>query len=195
MSMPSRTPTEDLFDALRRGDEYALAKFLPPLRARLIHLAKDRLVGEELAEEVVQETLSTLWEKRETVSDAEHLLPFLFQILRNKIGNTYLTSRRQRRARRAGTDPAEALAGSEPQQPELVVAAHELKSILASAVDRCAAEHETFGQILRLLQEGRSPKEIQGQFGDVSMGTVHSRIHRARKRLKQILEEEFQVRL
>ena len=33
---------------------------------------------------------STMWEKRDAIRDPGHLLPFLFQVLRNKIGNVYL---------------------------------------------------------------------------------------------------------
>ena len=91
----SGTPIEEVFDALRRGDQSALQKFFPRLRERLFHLAKQRLGGDR-AEEVVQETLTTLWERRDSIEDAGHLLPFLFQVLRNKIGNAYMRAQKER---------------------------------------------------------------------------------------------------
>ena len=84
-----------LFEALKSGDRAAMQELLPPLRERLLRLAEKRLRG-DYPEEVVQETLKTLWEKRNAVSSAAHLLPFVFQTLRNKIGNVFYRACRDR---------------------------------------------------------------------------------------------------
>jgi RNA polymerase sigma factor (sigma-70 family) len=192
--MPDGTPIEDLFDALRKGDEKALERLLPPLRERIVRLAKERLGEAGLAQEVVQETLSEVWAKRESIRDAAHLLPFLFQTLRHKIGNCYLRARRER-ARSADLQVGDRAAPREAGNPERIAEAEELRRSMIMAIKKCAAEHPMWGEVLRLLRSGRSASEIRDALGDVPMATIHTRIHRARARLREILRDEFQIDL
>ena len=189
-----RTSIEELFDALQGGDEEALERLLPPLRVTLTRVAKRRLGGQDV-EDVVQETLGTLWKKRESIRERRHLLPFILQILRNKIGNTYLRPRRQR-GTRSGEGRLESVpANPETVHPEALLAAAEFDDIVTKAVGKCAAENPGFGEILRLLREGRSPADIRGELGSIPMGAVRTRICRARQRLREVLREDFQVDL
>jgi RNA polymerase sigma factor (sigma-70 family) len=188
----TRSRNERLFAALREGDEDALRVLLPPLRERLTRFAKLNLRG-ELAEEVAQETLRTLWEKRSSIEDAGHVLPFLFQVLRHKIGNAYQRARLERASFPSGVEAHDPPAGPRPTDPDRVLEGRELDRILREAIRRCAAENRTWGRILQLLREERSPSEIRRELGDIPMATVHTRIFRARKRLREILREEFRL--
>ena len=192
--MPDGTPSEELFDALRSGDEQALERLLPPLRERIARLAKRRLGEAVLAQEAVQETLSEVWAKRSSIRDADHLLPFLFQTLRHKIGSCYLRARRERE-RTADLQAGDRAAPSEAGNPERIAETEELRHSVAMAIEKCAAEHRMWGEVLRLLQSGRSAHEIRDALGDVPMATIHTRIHRARARLREILRDDFQIDL
>lgn len=193
MPRSERSLAESLFDALRDSDGKALRTLLPALQGRLQAVAKQRL-SESLAEEAVQETFETLWRKRDALQGADHVLPFMFQVLRNKIGNAYLRAKRHSEVdvdsptgEKALRDPA--------TDPHLIVEGHEFENVIDLAIERCAAEHEMWGNVLRMLREGRSPAEIRESLGDVPMATVHTRIFRARQRLKQILREHYDVDL
>jgi RNA polymerase sigma factor (sigma-70 family) len=183
-----------LFEALKKGDQDALEEFLPHLRARALQLAKERLRRDEQVEDVVQATLSTFWEKRDRVREPSHVLPFLFQILRHNIGNLYWRSRRGDERQLSEVGDRE-FARPEGQNPETETAAHELDRIVERAIETCAAEHEVWGQVLRLLRAGRSTSEVGKELGNVPRGTVHSHIFRARRRLRQILEEDYDVKV
>ena len=159
-----------------------------------MRLAQKRLQKEEV-EDVVQQTLSTLWEKRTSVRDPNHLMPFIFQIFRNKLGDTY-----RRKKQRKGTHVSEpkvlnSLKNPTADTPELLLEEKELGKILRDAIDICAAENGTWGEVLRLLQQGLSREEIQRKLGDIPMATVYTRIFRARQSLMKILKEEFGVEL
>ncbi len=192
--MPTGSQIDLLFDALRRRHEEDLRRLIPPLQERLTALAKERLRGQLPAEDVVQETLATLWEKRASVRSSRHLLPFVFQILRNKIGNVY--SKTNRLPDNPGRDVKVETIAANPAgtDPESEAGANELEGILEAAVSKCAAEHPMWGKVLELIREGRSPAEIRKELG-VPMATVHTRIHRARKRLREILENDFGIEL
>ena len=191
MAQPDLSISESLFRALQNSDRASLHALVPPLQERLRAIAKQRL-SESLAEDTVQETLTTLWEKRNALQSAGHVLPFIFQTLRNKIGNVYL--RAQRRSE-LGADSN--LGGGELPQPaanpETLAEGMEFERLLGQAIERCAAEHEMWGAVLRMLKGGRSATEIRESLGDTPMATVHTRIFRARQRLKQILREDYDI--
>ena len=193
MAQPDHSLPEKLFVALRESDEVALRALVPALRGRLQAIAKQRL-AESLSEDIVQDTLTTVWKKRDALRSADHVLPFIFQTLRNKIGNAYLQAERraeisssshhgERGSRQVAMDPESALEGEE------------FERIVELAIERCAAENETWGAVLRMLRAGHSPAKIRESLGDIPMATVHTRIFRARQRLKQILREEHGIEL
>jgi len=180
---------EALLTALQRGDEDALHRLLPSLRGRLTAIAKHRLEGGE-AEEVVQDTLVILWEKRASVRDGTHLIQFAFQTLRHLIGNVHAMRRRHS----AATSPE--LPGSAHGswgQPEHGAREEEMDRLLDEAIARCASENESWGRILGWLRDGHTPAEVGEKLGDVPVATVYTRIHRARERLREILRTLHRV--
>ncbi len=180
---------EPLLAALRAGDEDALHELLPILRERLASVAKRRLEGEE-AEEVVQDTLTTLWQKRDSVTSGRHLLQFVFQTLRYKIGNVY-----RARQRHDTTELPErvGLSSGGWWQPDSAARSEEFERILDLAIARCAGENELWGRILGWLRAGHGAAGVRRLLGDVPMATAHTRIHRARTRLREILQDEHGV--
>ena len=68
---------EKLYNLLQTGDLDTFGEVITPVRGRIVHLAQQRLQRDDV-EDVVQQTLSTLWEKRSSVRDPEHLMPYLF---------------------------------------------------------------------------------------------------------------------
>ncbi len=191
-SMVERHHIQRLVEALRTSDRGAVDELLPPLRARLVRVAKQR-VQEELVEEVVQETLATVWEKRESLPDADRVLPFVFQVLRNKIGNVYLRARRTG-GRHVGLDEAAAAPAEAPfADPVAQAEAAELERVLGEAMERCGQRSEKNGEMLELLWAGRSPAQMQRELGGISMSTLLSRTHRARRMLREVLADEFGV--
>lgn len=192
--MPPGLEIDQLFEALHRGHEADLLRLIPALQERLTALAKERL-GEQLAvEDVVQETLATVWEKRSAVQSPQHLLPFVFQVLRYKIGNVYSKARRLPEIPASEVSVSIAEADRASSDPEEAVRATELVSILDAAIRRCAEEHPLWGKMLELIREGRTAAEIREELG-IPMATVHTRIHRARKRLRKILENDYGIEL
>jgi DNA-directed RNA polymerase specialized sigma24 family protein len=187
-----------LFNALVEGDKAALHSLLPPLRERLLRLARKRIGGtlpEGAAEETVQETLSVLWEKRESVREPGHLMPFVFQVLRHKVLNAGYRARREERRQGEVTKSSHDRAGLAGANPEVVFQARELDDVLKGAIEACAEENPAWGRMLQLLREGQGVEEIRAELGDISVAALYTRLHRARKRLKEILRQKYGIDL
>ena len=144
-------------------------------------------------EDVVQQTLLTLWERRSSVRDPDHLLPFLFQILRNKLGDSYRLKKRERTFNARHSGHLDSVYNRQMTNPEEIHNERELEGIICEAIEICAAENAMWGKILQLVRDGRSREEIRKALGNIPMATVYSRIYRARQMLIQILKEKFGV--
>lgn len=189
-----KTSIDKLFNLLQAGELDSFDEAFIPIRQKIIRLAQKRLQREEV-EDIVQQTLSVLWEKRTSVRDADHLMPFIFQILRNKLGDTYRRKKLKNETHVSGSRILDSVKNPTSETPELLLEEKELGRILRDAIDICAAENGTWGKVLKLLQQGLSRDEIQKELGDIPMATVYTRIYRARQSLMKILKEEFGVEL
>jgi RNA polymerase sigma factor (sigma-70 family) len=190
----SRTYIDDLFDALQKGDDRAMEALLPRLRERISHVAKQRLGGARV-EDVVQETLTTLWEKRDSIDVPGRVLPFLFRVLRNKIGNAYMRVRREQE-REGDRGALEEFPGDPvTDDPGVLFENDELQRSIEKALQVCVNENAVQGRVLLLLFEGRTASEISTELGGTPVSTVRTIIHRGRKRLKEILMRDFKIAL
>ncbi len=189
-----KTTIDKLYTLLQSGDLDSLGEAFIPIRQKIVQLCQKRLQREEV-EDVVQQTLSTLWEKRSSVRAPDHLLPFIFQILRNKLGDTYRRKKLKKETQVSGARVLDSLQNPAAETPELLLEEKELGRILRDAIDICAAENGTWGKVLKLLQQGLSREEIQKELGDIPMATVYTRIYRARQSLMKILRDEYGVEI
>ena len=193
-SKEQRTTIEKLYALLKTNDLDSFDEAFGPIRQKIVRLAQKRLQRDEV-EDVVQQTLSILWEKRTSVRDPDHLMPFIFQILRNKLGDTYRQKKLKKETHISGPKVLNSLKNPKLDSPERRLEEKELGRILRDAIDICAAENGTWGEVLRLLQKGFSREEIQKKLGDIPMATVYTRISRARQSLIKILRNKFGVEI
>ncbi|MCK4304236.1 MAG: RNA polymerase sigma factor [Candidatus Eisenbacteria sp.] len=179
MHEPDKTKAiAELLALARSGDLDAENLLFERLHARVSALAKRRIMDAEAAQDIAQDTIKTAYERYRTAEMPRGLLPWLFMILRNKVGN-YLKRRSVEGTRlvrgngsgiwsRVGTSPA---AG---------IAAFDLERALGSALRRASPECR---KIFRLLLAGAQRKEIRAAFDGEPMGTIDSRISRCRQKL------------
>jgi RNA polymerase sigma-70 factor (ECF subfamily) len=155
-----------------RDDVVAL---IPALRAfawSLSHNGSD-------ADDLVQDTLIKAWSNREKFEPGTNLRAWLFTILRN----TYYTValRRRREVRDESGDLAEAR-GSPPTQ-DWSLAMHALQDALQKLPD----EHR---EALILVGAAGLSYEEAAEICGCALGTLKSRVNRARARLLKIMDAE-----
>lgn len=175
-------------DAYERNQAALFERLLKPHMVRLYRFAY-RLTGSQPhAEDLYQDVLTKVFDRLDDLAAIEDPGPWLRRVLYNQ----FIDKQRQY-ARRRLVDVAE---GDLPEQSIQALAgrsdtaaeAENLADIAAleAALERLSDEH----RIVLLLHdvEGYKLEEIQ-ELIDVPIGTVKSRLHRARDRLRGFLQE------
>jgi RNA polymerase sigma-70 factor, ECF subfamily len=179
----------DLADSVRaaqRGDAASFRRVIDASHAQVYRLAVRLLGSTNDAEDVVQDTYVRAWSSLDELRDPAAVVAWLLRIARNLARDRMRWYRRRR---------AEALDDLSPDiQPrlatpagrradELLISA-EVRASVQKALHAVAAKH----RVVLLLREvdGMSYDEIAATLG-IPVGTVESRLHRARKALARKL--------
>jgi RNA polymerase sigma-70 factor (ECF subfamily) len=178
----------ELLDLARGGDPDAFAALVAPLQRRAFNLAY-RMVGEpEEAADITQDALVRAYSRIGEFRGEASFATWLHRI----VHNTALDALRWRaRHPVEALDPSPAGGGDPPREvaaatagPEdMAVGAHERRAIERALAALTPEFRATV--VLRDLQ-GLDYEEVAAVTG-VSLGTVKSRLHRARARLRELL--------
>jgi len=167
------------------------AELLRPHLDRLYRLAY-RLTGAKSdAEDLLQNVLLKLYERSDELSSITDLGPWLGRVLYNRFIDD---ARKHARMRLSAIDPDSlgpvAVDGScdcEVTQPDALAETEFSITQVQQALAVLSIEHRTV--LLMHDAEGYKLHEIQTITG-ISLGTLKSRLHRARARLRGLLEAE-----
>ncbi len=166
----------------------AFAKLINPYADKLYRLAYRLTSNVDDAQDLVQDVLLKLYRRRDELTSIRELSPWLGRVLFNQFIDD---------KRRYGRQPLKAVDGligvedhpdrANGAEPEASAERHQVRAQLTSALARLTEEH----RIVVLLHdaEGYKLKEIQELTG-TPVGTLKSRLHRARARLREILDKD-----
>jgi RNA polymerase sigma-70 factor (ECF subfamily) len=151
-----------------------LVKLIPHLRAFARTLCGDAAAADDLA----QDTVMKAWDARSSFQIGTNMKAWTFMILRNQF---YSEKRRSWRQSQLDQDAAERtlLATDDPQSP---IALDELRQ----AMQMLPSEQR---EALILVGAGGFAYEEAAEICGCAVGTVKSRVSRARRALQTILEE------
>ncbi len=150
--------------------------FIPPLRAFAISLSGSR----SLADDLVQETILKAWANRDSFEPGTNMKAWLHTILRNHFFNL------SRNYRRLVEDPDGRLAGALSVAPTQV-SALEYRDLRRALTQLSPEQREA----LILTSAGGFSYEEVADIAGCAVGTVKSRINRARERLHDLLEGDL----
>jgi RNA polymerase sigma-70 factor (ECF subfamily) len=72
-----------LFEKLRNGDEAAFKVIYKRYVPRLYYFVLEYIPQKDIAENIIQDTLMALWDKRSSLSDGTNLSAYLFTVAKN----------------------------------------------------------------------------------------------------------------
>ena len=184
-----RTP-DDVFDEwlvlrCQSGDSEAIGKLVQRWHPRLMRFAMRLLHDASEAEDVVQAAWVVVVRKIGSIHDARAFRPWLFRITANKCADCI----RQRTARRRQQEHLLARASAETDNGDQVAAEQAADDIYRLRKAMQKLDHDR-SEILRLhYLDGHSVNRIAEKLS-VPIGTVKSRLHHARRQLRESLKGE-----
>lgn len=154
--------------------------FAPRLKTYVMRLG----ASPAMAEELVQETMLTLWRRAESFDPRQaSATTWIFTIARNKRIDAL------RRESRPELDPDDPALAVTPEAPaDAILAASEYETILRRAITALPQEQ---AELLRICYYGdKSHRQIAEETG-IPLGTVKSRLRLALSRLRQALKDDM----
>jgi RNA polymerase sigma factor (sigma-70 family) len=174
---PDRTTAwQARFAAARRGDWQAYQRFLrdvvPVIRG--IVRAKAGGLGGNVEEDIVQDVLLAIHDKRHTWREDEPVQPWLYAITRYKVVDAF------RRRGRSTSVPIEDMADTLPA-PEAADPTERTDAMrVIGRLEPASAE-----LVLAIMRQGASIRDLAVRFG-ITEGAARVRLHRATRRLGQL---------
>ncbi len=151
-----------------------------------IHRYVARRLGTQLADDIAADTFLIAFRRRGTYDQSQRLArPWLYGIATTLIARHYRSEERHLRAlHRTGADPL-----PEPMADTVVsrVTAHDHKREIAGAMGRLSRADR---DVLLLVAWGDLSYEETAQTLGVPIGTVRSRLHRARRKVRAALRAD-----
>jgi RNA polymerase sigma-70 factor (ECF subfamily) len=186
---------ETLSGRAAQGDEAAFGRIVEATHRTVYRLAFRKLGAESEAEDVVQETYTRVWVGLGQLRDRAAALGWICGIARNVCGDR-LRQRHRRPVDSLDQPVGEGLGAlldqiaSEEPGPEERLGSAQVGAAVRAALSSLKEKHRV---VLSLREiDGMSYEEIAGALG-CSVGTVESRLHRARqalvKKLKALARE------
>jgi len=171
-----------LAERTRDGDPAAFRQLVDATSERIYRLAFHLMRDRDEAEDVVQETYIRAWQRRGDLRDPHAVVPWLSRIARNSARDRLRWWRRRPDRARVEVESAAAVPPADAQLVEAERAAE-----VRRALDVLSEKH----RVILLLREveDMSYEQIAELLG-LPLGTVESRLHRARAALASKLEKE-----
>jgi RNA polymerase sigma-70 factor (ECF subfamily) len=173
----------------RKGDGDAYGELVQANQDRIYASVLRQVRDEHKAMDITQEAFIQAYRAIDTYEDRARFSTWMYRIAMNLITSHY---RHERAQKRGGDRSATSLniegmpePGAEQRTPDDLVAAEDIGSQVRAAIDELDDEYRDV-VVMRDLQ-GLSYEEIAETL-DIAPGTVRSRLHRGREKLKDKLK-------
>jgi RNA polymerase sigma-70 factor (ECF subfamily) len=183
-------PEDDrLIADCRAGRTAAFGELVRRYQDRLYNTAYRLVDNAEDARDVVQDAFLHAYQSLGSFKGESQFFTWLYRIA----VNTAITLKRKQRlaisirAGRVETRNAEPLDTSEFSRPEYALEKAELERRVQAALNRLSPEHRA---VLILKDMEGQKYEIMAEILQVPIGTIRSRLHRARLELRELLERD-----
>lgn len=180
--MRNRRPSAQWIDSLRKGDPKAYRELFSNYGKRLYGLARDYHLDHDQAEEIVQETIIIIWERRTYLDENQNFDAYLRKIGRNQILRALRNS-----ALKVAGDYLNKHDSGEPPVIDSQLAAENIEHFIKDAVQKLSPQSRRIYELSR--EHGRSHAEI-AQSLNLSQRTVENQIYRALQKLKTVLNHQ-----
>jgi RNA polymerase sigma-70 factor (ECF subfamily) len=170
-----------LLQLISEGDEAALETLYSRYGSKLYGYISRALRDQEAAEDVLQESLLTVWQKAKNFRGEGRVIAWLFGIAHNKIMRTY----REKRNHHLSELIADADSMESRVDDKLI--SQKRRKLLRAGLDKLSIKHRTVLELV--FYQDMTMQEIS-KICKIPVGTVKSRLSYAKAALKGILSRE-----
>ena len=188
-----KRPSEELLQAVARGDELAFEELVRRYQLQLINFFFPLVWDRHMAEDLAQEVFVRLYTSAAGYQPTAPFTSYLYRIARN----CWIDQRRQTKSQRlersidAGDEETGAALRDAlsvlVEQPEESARKDEFVKGLVGAIDSLPTDHKVVFILSQV--EGLRYKEISDVL-DIPEGTVKSRMHAALKKIREELQSQ-----
>lgn len=168
----------DLIAKEREGDAYQLLH--RQYHLTLLQFATAYLKAKEPAEEIVNDVLYKVWQRKESIAEISHLRAYLFTAVRNACLN-HLARQREEQGLLSGMPFKELTA----EDPESIIISMELHDCIRNAINALPPRCRQIYEMVRI--EGLRNKDVAAQL-NISVNTIDAQLAIAFKRLAQAVQ-------
>jgi RNA polymerase sigma-70 factor (ECF subfamily) len=174
------------------GDPAAFGALVRQYQDRLYNTVYRLVANAEDAQDVVQDAFLSAYQSLDSFKGDSLFFTWLYRIA----VNTAISHKRKQRvvlsidAGRNGDSPAQPLDVSEYSRPGEAMERAEEERRVQDALSRLSPEHRT---VLILKDMEGQKYETMAEVLQVPIGTIRSRLHRARAELRELLQRDEQV--
>lgn len=179
--MPS---DQEIINAVLAGDKAQFAVLVDRYQRRLLGLLWHACGNRQLAEDLCQETFFRAFRKLKLFSGQSQFYTWLARIASNLLCSYHRKKRLENRLQREGFEATADSLGAE-HAPSEDVELSETQELVRQAINMLD-ENRRIVLLLRDFEE--MDYESIAQILDLPLGTVRSRLHRARLELKELLQ-------
>lgn len=165
------------------GNSAAYGKLVEKYQRRLLGLMVHACGDRELAEDIAQEAFARAYQKLSTYSGEAQFYTWLARVAMNLLASSTRRKRIENQRRRESMDVVgDSLGGG--AEPHEQIATSELQTAVRDAIAQLDNDRR---QVLLLRDFDSMDYEAIAETLEIPIGTVRSRLHRARCELKEIL--------
>ncbi|MEE2757468.1 MAG: RNA polymerase sigma factor [Myxococcota bacterium] len=191
--MVTKKQEMELVDRALLGDEQAFTNLIKPLRDKIYWRAVKALRDLDQAEDVTQETMIRAFTRLSTFRGESRFSSWLYMVASNCI-RMHIRSAKRKGALRLDDNITQVETQSHnvlllpSKLPDEAAEDTQIFTAIEEAIDTLP---EQYGAILRLwVEDGLDLREIHEESG-LSIAAIKSRLHRARRRLKEQLDARY----
>lgn len=174
----------ELITRVRQGDLLALGALYDRHKTQVLRTALAITHDQSAAEDILQECFLRFYAAVARIDETRPLLPWLYRVTVN-LSYNWVT--RQKRWLAPLEDAIERLRAEPKSLPEKIVEQNELQDIVREGLDSLKFEHRV---VLILFYLGDFSLKEVAYILDLPEGTVKSRLHYGRERLRTKLESD-----
>ncbi len=177
---------QQAIDQVLSGNSAAYADLMDRYQRRLLGLLTHASGNRDLAEDIAQEAFARAFQKLSLFSGESQFYTWLAKIAMNLLASNRRKKRLENQVHREGFEHAMDSV-SDGNEPDARLQLSEMQRCVRQAISMLDHERRT---VLLLRDFDGMDYEAIAETLDIPVGTVRSRLHRARLELKSILQEK-----